>query len=218
MRQKRSRYENWAPANKGAERRQRGEQKPDQRREEREQSNGRDETLKDEMQIAGRDEKRLETETQSKSENKSNDSQMLEPVRSALLYKKSATPAVVLHVESDLDKHASGRRKRRKSSASVVRKWGVRGQARTRVLSNSVRNAWTWPCVLLKYVRSLSGLLTWLLTKVTRTLNFRTTRRYLATNPQNRIPSNKNPSKWSKPLKTHLLGGNLGPWNRIWPY
>ena len=46
---------------------------------------------------------------------------MLELVRRALLYRKSATAAVVLHVESDLTdlyEHANGRRKRRTSSAS----------------------------------------------------------------------------------------------------
>ena len=43
---------------------------------------------------------------------------MLELVRRALLYRKNATPAVVLHVESDLYEHANGHRKRRTCSAS----------------------------------------------------------------------------------------------------
>ena len=43
---------------------------------------------------------------------------MLELVGRALLYRKSATAAVVLHVESDLHEHANGRSKRRTSSVS----------------------------------------------------------------------------------------------------
>ena len=36
---------------------------------------------------------------------------MLKLVRRALLYRKSATAAMVLHVESDLHEHANGRRR-----------------------------------------------------------------------------------------------------------
>ena len=68
------------------------------------------------MQSAGRDEKRLETETQSESKSTSNENLKLELVRRALLYRESATAVVVLLVESDLQEHANGRRKRRTSS------------------------------------------------------------------------------------------------------
>ena len=103
-------------------------QSRDQRREQREQSAGRDETLsagRDEMQSPGRDESRAPAETrivskqtQSESENTSNDSLKLELVRRAFLYRESATAVLVLLVDSDLQEHANGRRKRRTSSAS----------------------------------------------------------------------------------------------------
>lgn len=115
MRQKRSRAENWAPAKKRAERRQRKEQRPEQR----EQSPGRDEILsatRHEMQSACRDETRLKKKREAK-ENASNDRQTLELLRRAWLYRKSETAALVLHVESELHKHANKRRKKRTSSA-----------------------------------------------------------------------------------------------------
>ena len=58
---------------------------------------------------------------QPERENRSNDSQMLELVRRALLNRKSATAAVALHVESDLHEHGNGRRKRAPSSADLRR-------------------------------------------------------------------------------------------------
>ena len=85
------RTERWQRREQNAGRKETRDQIPDQRREQRELSAGRDV-----MQSAGRDEKRLETETQSESENTSNDSKMLELVRRALLYRKSATAAMVL--------------------------------------------------------------------------------------------------------------------------
>ena len=69
-------------------------------------------------QSAGRDENRLETETQSESENTSNDSLKLELVRRALLYSESAMAAVASHWESDLHEHANGCRIGHTSSAS----------------------------------------------------------------------------------------------------
>ena len=50
-----------------------------------------------------------------------NERQMLELVQPALLYKKSAKAAVVLHVETDLHEHANGRRKTRAAHSSSSR-------------------------------------------------------------------------------------------------
>ena len=99
-------------------------------------------------QSAGRDETRLERETQSERENTSNDRQMLELVRRALLYRKSATAAVMLHVESDLHEHANGRRKRRTtstsraahSSSSCARLHNARACDNTAYISNDLMN------------------------------------------------------------------------------
>ena len=99
-------------------------------------------------QSEGRDETRLERETQSERENTSNDSQMLELVRRALLYRKSVIAAVMLHVESDLHEHANGRRKRRTSSTSGAahssssRAWlhNARACDNTAYISNDLMN------------------------------------------------------------------------------
>ena len=102
------------------ERRCRGREAEQRREQSRDQSRRktRTERRQKRKQSPSWDETRLETKKQSESKNKSNDLQTLELVRRALLYRKSVTAAVVLHVESDLHEHANGRRKRRKSSAS----------------------------------------------------------------------------------------------------
>ena len=66
---------------------------------------------RDGNKVESRDESRAPAKTKRVSKERrkaSNDSQMLELVRRALLYRKSATAAVVLHVESDLHEHANG--------------------------------------------------------------------------------------------------------------
>ena len=85
---------------------------------------------RDESKAPAKTETRLEKETQRERENTRNDSQMLELVRRALLYRKSATAAVVLHVESNLHEHANGRRKRCTSSVSSAH------SSRSRALTN----------------------------------------------------------------------------------
>ena len=69
--------------------------------------NTRTESRQRRKQSAGRDETRLETDAKRKRENTSNDSQMLELARRALLYSESATAAVASHGESDLHEHAN---------------------------------------------------------------------------------------------------------------
>ena len=71
-----------------------------------------------ERERAGRDETPLERETQSERENTSNESQMLELMRRALLYRKSATAAVVctwrvISTSTPTDAVASSRNGRR---------------------------------------------------------------------------------------------------------
>ena len=113
-----------------SERRSRGEIRRKQSRDgSRVDSRDKSRTKAKTWQSSNRDERResrapAETRSVSKqrdkarAKNTSNDSLMLELARRALLYRKSATAAVVLHVESDLHEHANGRCKRSTSSAS----------------------------------------------------------------------------------------------------
>ena len=103
-----------------------------------------------------REEAPAETKRVSKERRKARE-KMLELVWRALLrvYRKSATAAVMLHVESDLHEHANGRRKRRTSSTSSAthssssraRLHNARACDNTAYISNDLMNKLTIFCL-----------------------------------------------------------------------